>query len=90
MKRFWLLLLALFLLTGCAEQGVVSATVIYSDVHRYQKTLPGDLYVLNGDVALESGAGVTGSVYLSGGDLAVNGPVGGDVTVLDGPLSLGP
>lgn len=91
MKRLWLLVVALFLLTGCAaEQGVLSATVIYSGAHRYETTLSGDLYVLGGDVTLAAGAGVTGSVYLSGGSLAVDGPVGGSVTVLDGNLALGP
>jgi hypothetical protein len=83
-------LLVLLLLAGC-EGGLVTGTLIFEGEHRFRagERLPGELFVRAGQVAIEEGSAVDGSVYLLGGALALDGAVGGDIVLLGGRLALG-
>ena len=92
-----LLLLALaLLLTGCQAvgdtPGAFSGTVVTTGQHVYKEgtVLPGALIVLEGSVRLLPGARVLGPVFVLGGTVEVAGTVLGDVSVIDGRLTLQP
>lgn len=93
--RLFLLALLLLLATGCSEAengGVYSGTLVFSGAQQFPAgtRLPGDLYIRAGTAQFAAGSQVAGSVYLLGGTLEMNGRVGGNLTMLDGRVVLGP
>lgn len=90
-KAHFLILLSLLLLTAC-DGGVYSGTLIFEGDHHYgaETALPGDVFMRAGTAVFEEGATISGSVYMLGGELRINGPVGGTVVLVDGTLDLGP
>jgi hypothetical protein len=93
MKRFLILLFALLfslLLTACGPDGFYSVTVISAGQHELTQNIQGDLLILGGEVTLPENVVVSGSVHLLLGKLTLDGRVEGDVSFLNGELSLGP
>lgn len=89
--RLGLTLAALMLLlAGCGDRGSVGGLVILGDRHQVDAgtTLFGDLVVLDGEVALEADARITGSAFVLGGDVEIAGTVDGDIAVISGRLRL--
>lgn len=93
MKRFHILLLALLfplLLTACGPDGFYSVTVISKGQHALAEDIPGDLIIMGGEVTVSENVLVNGSVHLLLGKLTLDGRVEGDVSFLNGELTLGP
>lgn len=92
MKRYVLpfLLLVSLLLTACEDR--YSGWLVLDGVQELDggETLDGELLLFDGAVIVPAGARVTGSVYMLGGDLQLDGAVEGDVSLVDGRLSFGP
>ncbi|MDA8218496.1 MAG: polymer-forming cytoskeletal protein, partial [Dehalococcoidales bacterium] len=84
------ILLGALLLAGCEDS--YSGTLIVSGTHNFSigQTLDGELAIAGGEVRIERGARVTGSVYMLKGDLYVDGEVGGDISAIAGNLVVGP
>lgn len=90
----WHLLLLLFLLlalSGC-DGGTVSGTLVWEGTHDFGAgdVVQGQLVVLDGEVIIREGARVTGSVYMLGGAVEIEGAVEEDVALIGGDLALGP
>lgn len=90
MKRIWLWLCTLLLLTAC--DGVYSGTLVFEGDHRFEPgvRLPGDVLVRAGMADFAEGAQVDGMLVMLGGTVTLDGRVAGDVLLLDGSLVLGP
>lgn len=90
LKLFWLLGLVL-LLIGC-DDGRISGTLIFEGTHQFdsETVLPGDVLLHAGTAEFAAGSQVVGSIYVVGGDLRLNGSVGGDLVLLDGQVTLYP
>lgn len=88
--RYALCALLWLFLSACS--GVYSGTVIFDGDHVFDSTvrLRGDVFMRSGSAEFASGSMVDGTVYVLGGAVAVNGSVGGDITLLDGQVTLGP
>jgi hypothetical protein len=89
--------LALLLVVGVAlllsgSQGVYTVRLVTSDTHTLAsgETLDGELIMTGGELLLEAGSLVTGSVYMLGGALQIDGEVLGDVSSIGGRLAIGP
>jgi cytoskeletal protein CcmA (bactofilin family) len=93
MKRITLIPLALLalLLTACEPTGLYRFAVALEGEHTLAagETIEGDLIILGGAVRLETGARLTGSVYMMGGQFEADGIISGDVTQLSGSITLG-
>ena len=87
-----LMLLATLTLSACAGHNIYSGTVVLDGAHGFDEgdIIDGELVVFGGKVMLARGSRVTGSVYMLGGALEVDGEVSGDVLCFDGDLTLGP
>jgi len=86
-----MLLLAFVLLlpacqAGSPSNGAISGTLVVSGTHTYgdSVTLPGTLLVLDGQVDLEKGSRLLGSVFQLGGILTIDGTIDGDVSTIGG------
>ncbi len=90
--RILLVLLLALLTTGCQDQEVYSITLIRGGTHtlRPGDTVSGEIIVVDGEVLLDQGAQVTGSLFMLGGSVEINGAVAGDATLVGGDLRLGP
>lgn len=82
------LLFSLFL-TACSADGLYSLTLITEGQHELTQSIQGDLFILGGKVTLPKDASVSGNVHLLLGALTVNGEINGDVSFINGNLSLG-
>jgi hypothetical protein len=90
-KTLALLMLLLALgLAGC--EGAYSGILIVDGTHTYRagELLIGEMALVSGNVVIEKGARLTGSVYMMGGSLQVEGEIGGDLSLIGGEASLGP
>ena len=78
------------LLTACEDR--YSGWLILDGAHTLadNDTLEGDLLLFDGSVLVSPRARITGSVYMLGGDLQLDGAVDGDISLVDGRLDLGP
>lgn len=87
-----LALLAALLLAGCAEQGAIGGTAVLDGPHTYAQgqLLQGDVLVAGGQLFLEEGAQIDGSLYMLGGTVRLDGTVTGEVSIIGGSLSIGP
>ncbi len=99
MRRLFGLLILVSLaagLAGCAGpnagSGLYSVTAILGGRHTFGErvTLPGDVYVLAGELNIEPGASIDGALRVMDGQVSVGGAVGGDVSLLGGTLVLEP
>jgi hypothetical protein len=95
MKPKLVLLLALWaalVLSGCSGEGMYSGSLVTRGNHRIESgdVVAGELLVLNGEIVIEEGAQVTGSIYQLGGTVQADGEIGRDLDILGGSLSLGP
>lgn len=90
-RRLFLLLFLLLALPGC-DEGAVSGTLVWESTHVYDAgdVVQGHLVILSGEVTVREGARVTGSVYMLGGSLTMEGEVSGDVALVSGDLTIGP
>jgi hypothetical protein len=90
--RWPLLLVAVLALTVCGESGLYSGTLITQGDHTIGagETLRGALVIMGGQTQLQPGARVDDSVYIAGGQVDINGQVDGNVSLIQGNLSLGP
>lgn len=81
---------------GCTREsppsGLFSFTAILGGEHTLAAgdRVLGDVYMMAGSLVVEPGATVAGSMLVLGGDVILNGAVGGDVTLLGGRLEIGP
>jgi hypothetical protein len=92
MKRLRNSLLALlcsFLLTACSADGLYSLTLVTEGQHELTQNIQGDLLILGGEVTLPEDVSVNGNVHLLLGELTVNGEINGDVSFMNGDLTLG-
>jgi hypothetical protein len=84
-----------FLLSACqadsASSGAISGTLVADGSHSYGDgvNLPGVLVILDGQVNLEEGSRLLGSVFQLGGVLTINGTIEGDVSTIGGQVALG-
>jgi len=92
--RKWHLVLFLILLPALSacDGGAVSGTVVWEGTHVFGAgdVAQGQLVVLGGEVLIQEGARVTGSVYMLGGAVEIGGTVEEDVALIGGDLFLGP
>jgi hypothetical protein len=91
LKTLALLMLLLALgLAGC--EGAYSGILIVDGTHTYRagELLIGEMALVSGNVVIQKGARLTGSVYMMGGSLQVDGEIGGDLSLIGGEASLGP
>lgn len=80
-------------LSGCAgDGGAYSGTLVLESRHIYGggDVLNGVLVIVDGEVHLEAGAQVRGSIFMLGGSAEVNAQVDQDVSVIGGELVVGP
>ncbi len=92
MKRALLVLVAL-MLAACEDSYSYNGQLILDGAHRVGRgeTVTADIWVTGGQLTLESGSRVTSSVYvLWDGVVDADGEILGDLSVLDGALSIGP
>lgn len=78
------------LLTSCNSNGLYHFTLIMEGVHEIKQDLDGDLIVLGGKVILPAGIKLNGSVHALSGALIIAGETNGDVSFLNGDLTLEP
>jgi len=91
-KLIFLLVISLFLLSGCQPADSYQGRVILGGEHQLGKdaAVPGELVVIDGRVVLSAGSRVEGSLVVLGGDVLADGLIEGDVTVIRGDLEFGP
>jgi cytoskeletal protein CcmA (bactofilin family) len=87
-----LCLLVVIVLSGCAEEGVVSGKLVSGGT---LTVAPGQeershILLLDGTVQVAEGGTVVGNIYQLLGTLAIDGQVIGDVVHLGGEIALGP
>ena len=81
----YILLFALAaLVTACSGRVITSGNFTL----RGGETLNGDLTITSGNADLEVGSRVTGSIFMTSGDLIVGGEVDGDILMTSGDLDL--
>ena len=84
---------AVLLLSACAtDGGAYSGTLVLEGRHIYSSgdILNGVLVIVDGEVILEEGAGVRGSVFMLGGAAEINAAIDQDVSVVGGDIAIGP
>lgn len=94
-KRFLTLAIAFLAMTlsACtADGGAYSGTLVLEGRHVYGSgdVLNGVLLIVDGEVQLEAGAEVRGSIFMLGGSAEINAQVDQDVSVIGGELVVGP
>lgn len=92
LNKYPILLMILLVvgLSGC--EGAYSGILILDGTHTYTggEILTGEMALVSGNVVIRQGARLTGSVYMLGGTLQVDGEIGGDLSLIGGEASLGP
>lgn len=89
LRNSLLALLFSLLLAACGADGLYSLTFITEGQHEMTQDIPGDLLILGGDVTVPENTSVNGNVHLLLGELTVNGEINGDISFMNGDLSLG-
>lgn len=89
-RLLFVLALLAFGLTACDTSGLYRVALITDGEHILKQGFDGDLIVIGGAASLPAGARLVGSAHVLGGSLEVNGEINGDVSFLNGELSLGP
>ncbi|NJC96778.1 MAG: polymer-forming cytoskeletal protein [Anaerolineae bacterium] len=89
LRTLLLVLLFSLFLTACSADGLYSLTLITEGQHELTQNIQGDLFILGGEVIVTEDASVNGNVHLLLGALTVNGEINGDVSFMNGGLSLG-
>ncbi len=87
------LLLFLFIalyLTACEDR--YSGWLVFDGMHHLaaNETLQGELIQFDGVTTVAPQARITGSVYMLGGELRLDGAIDGDISLLDGVVIFGP
>jgi hypothetical protein len=84
--------LALLLLTGCSDQPVLTGTLINGGSYRVAagETRASQVLLASGELAVEAGGVLDGSIVLVEGSARLDGRVSGDVIMLGGQLDIGP
>ena len=95
MKRPLILLFTLFAataLSACGQEGRYTGTLITEGSHTIEsgETVNGEMVIAGGRTKLEEGSRVTGSVHVMDGIVEVDGQIGGDLSMIDGRVHLGP
>jgi hypothetical protein len=91
-NKFLVHLMILFALGLAGCEGAYSGILIIDGTHTYSsgEVLIGEMALVSGNVTLQEGARLTGSIYMLGGDLQIDGEIGGDLSLIGGQASLGP
>jgi hypothetical protein len=86
-----LLLLGAVMLAACGEDGRYGITFINQGDHVLEpnEQMVSDIAIAGGTMEVEDEAHVSGTIYLFGGELMIDGTVDGDVAALGGSISLG-
>lgn len=93
MKHLRLLLLVAllsFFLSACGADGLYRISLVTDGEHVLDRNLAGDLIMIGGSATLPAGIILDGSAHIFSGSLNVDGKINGDVSFLNGDLSLGP
>lgn len=90
LRMIFFTLVVLFLLTSCGADGLYSVTIVTEGQHELTQNIQGDLLLLGGQVTLSEEVVVDGTVHILMGRFLLNGTVTGDVSFMNGELSLGP
>jgi len=88
--RLALILIILFLLSGCVSVPMAEEGLVIGQSYRLGsgKTLNNDLTVIGGNAVLDEDSTVNGDVAVLGGNVTINGTVNGEVSVLGGYVYL--
>jgi hypothetical protein len=80
------------LLSACGQEGLYSGTLITEGEHTIEsgQVVDGEMILMGGRIALEEGSQATGSVHVLGGLVEADGEIGGDLSMIDGEVVLGP
>jgi hypothetical protein len=91
-SKFRILLIGLLTLGLAGCEDAYSGILILNGSHNYSsgEVIMGEMVLVSGNVAIQEGARLSGSVYMVGGDLQVDGEVGGDLSLIGGGAILGP
>lgn len=82
--------LVLLLLSGCGTQGRYQINLITEGRHTISETLYGDLVVFGGEITVEPGSRLLGSLHVLQGQVTLGGQVDGNTAVMGGELVLQP
>jgi hypothetical protein len=84
------IVLGLVILVGCTEDGRYGITFINQGTHVIEsgQQMTSDVAIVGGSVTFEDETQLTGTIYLFGGELTLNGEVEGDVAALGGSILL--
>lgn len=84
------LILMVFFLTACGSDGLYRFTLVTDREHVFNHDLAGDLILLDGLATLAAGKTLDGSAHVLSGNLNVDGEITGNISFLNGNLTLGP
>lgn len=93
MKRSRLLLLVVlltFFLSACGSDGLYRVSLVTNGEHFFDQNLSGDLIIIGGSATLPDGVVLNGSAHIFSGSLNLDGEISGDISFLNGDLTLGP
>lgn len=90
-KRLPLLTLFMaFFLTACGADGLYQFTLVTDGEHVFTGELSGDLILIGGMASLPAETVLDGNAHIFSGSLSLEGEIVGDVSFLNGNLTLGP
>ena len=84
-----IIFLSIFL-ASCGTEGLYRLTLITEGEHVFQQDVSGDLILLGGSVNLPAGTVLDGSAHILSGRLNVEGQITGDVSFINGHLTIDP
>lgn len=88
--RFLVMVVLGLLLSACSTNGLYHFTLVTDGVHELDRDLQGDLLVFGGKAILPENIELDGSAHVLSGSLAAAGEITGDVSLLNGDLTLEP
>jgi hypothetical protein len=88
--RFLVLILLGLLLSACSTNGLYHFTLVTDGEHKLDRDLQGDLLVFGGKAILPENIELDGSAHVLSGSLVAAGEITGDVSLLNGDLTLEP